>query len=90
MSWAAVALKDSYRKLTIPVTIIAGIGDRVVDLQRQALRLHREIPHSHLRTQAGAGHMLHYAAPHVVVQAVGDVVSAAARPESPLVGMPVV
>ncbi|MEN3354527.1 MAG: hypothetical protein V7640_2685 [Betaproteobacteria bacterium] len=90
MSWAAAALKGSYRNVTVPVTIIAGVGDRVVDLRRQALRLHREIPHSHLRTQAGAGHMLHYVAPHIVVQAVGDVVSATARPESPLVGMPLV
>jgi pimeloyl-ACP methyl ester carboxylesterase len=90
MSWAAAALKDSYRTLTIPVTITAGVGDRVVDLQRQALRLHREIPHSRLRTQAGAGHMLHYAAPHVVVEAVAEIVSDTARAESPLVGMPLV
>jgi len=90
MSWAAAALKKRYRKLTLPVTIIAGDGDRVIDLQRQALRLHQEIPHSQLRAQFGVGHMLHYAAPELVAQAVEDIVSRTARTESPLVDMPVV
>ncbi|HEY0338706.1 MAG TPA: alpha/beta hydrolase [Burkholderiales bacterium] len=90
MSWSAAALKDRYRKLMLPVTIIAGVGDRVADLQRQALRLHQEIPHSELRTEAGIGHMLHYAAPDVVVTAIEDIVAATTPSGSPLAGMPVV
>jgi pimeloyl-ACP methyl ester carboxylesterase len=90
MTWAAGRLKGSYKNLTLPVTIIAGDGDRVVDLQRHAVRLHREIPHSRLLTQAGLGHMLHYGAPDVVVQAVDDTVSDTGRTELPLAGIPVV
>jgi pimeloyl-ACP methyl ester carboxylesterase len=90
MTWAAGRLKGSYKNLTLPVTIIAGDGDRVVDLQRHAVRLHREIPHSRLLTQAGPGHMLHYGAPDVVVQAVDDTVSDTGRTELPLAGIPVV
>jgi pimeloyl-ACP methyl ester carboxylesterase len=90
MNWAAAALKKSYRDLTLPVTIIAGDGDRVTDLQRQALRLHQEIPHSQLRAQFGIGHMLHYAAPGLVAQAVEDIVSHTTRIESSFADVPVV
>jgi pimeloyl-ACP methyl ester carboxylesterase len=90
MSWAAAALRKSYRELTLPVTIIAGDGDRVTDLQRQALRLHQEIPHSQLRAQFGVGHMLHYAAPELVARGVEDIVSRTTRSESSFLDMPVV
>jgi len=62
----------------------------VTDLERQAVRLHREIPDSELRTQTDVGHMLHYAKPEVIVRAVEDITKRTAPPELPLKGLPVV
>jgi pimeloyl-ACP methyl ester carboxylesterase len=90
MPWAAATLKNSYKNLTLPVTIIAGDADRVVDLQRHAVRLHREIPHSKLFTAPGLGHMLHYGAPDVAVNAVKAMVPTAGGTDLPLAGIPVV
>ncbi|MGZ5229573.1 MAG: alpha/beta fold hydrolase [Burkholderiales bacterium] len=59
-------------------------------LQRHAVRLHREIPHSRLLTQPGLGHMLHYGAPDVVVNAVNAMAPSAGGTDLPLAGMPVV
>jgi pimeloyl-ACP methyl ester carboxylesterase len=89
MQWAAAGLKKGYQSLRLPVVIIAGKGDRVTDLERQAVRLHREIPGSELRTQTDVGHMLHYAKPEVIVRAVEDITKRT-TPELPLKGLPVV
>jgi pimeloyl-ACP methyl ester carboxylesterase len=90
MPLAARALRRSYTSLTLPVTIIAGEGDRIADLERQAVRLHREIAGSELRTQSGVGHMFHYAAPHVVVQAIEDTAARASPSDAPLAGIAIV
>jgi pimeloyl-ACP methyl ester carboxylesterase len=66
---SALALRDQYQLLTLPVSIIAGAGDRVV-FKRMAERLAAVIPHSVLHIIDGAGHMVHYAAPEDVARAV--------------------
>jgi pimeloyl-ACP methyl ester carboxylesterase len=51
----------------MPVTIMAGSEDQVVDVGRHSIRLHEQIPHSELRLVPGAGHMVHHAVPGQVV-----------------------
>jgi pimeloyl-ACP methyl ester carboxylesterase len=70
MIFAAAALRDRYQELRMPVTIMAGMGDRIVDHQRHAVRLSGEIPHSTLRLVPNTGHMIHYAVPGEVVEAI--------------------
>ena len=65
--------------------IVAGAEDKVVDVGRHAVRLREDIPGSELRLVPGAGHMVHYAAPGLVAEAVEAVAerSAAPRPVPP-------
>lgn len=65
----ALALRGSYNDLALPVAIIAGEDDRVVFKQRSE-QLAANIPGSTLQIVPGAGHMVHYAAPGLVVAAV--------------------
>jgi pimeloyl-ACP methyl ester carboxylesterase len=63
----AAALQERYSSLGMPLTIIAGESDRVVEPARHACRLHAAIPGSRLLVIPGAGHMVHHAAPEAVV-----------------------
>lgn len=62
---------DDYSTLKMPVTIIAGDGDKVVNTKMQSERLHRQVPHSALHVIPGAGHMVHHTAPSEVLAAIG-------------------
>ena len=42
----AFALRDEYERLKVPVVIIAGEEDRVVNIDKQSARLHKEIERS--------------------------------------------
>jgi pimeloyl-ACP methyl ester carboxylesterase len=66
---AAERLSKRYAELTLPVTVIAGDGDRVIDPEGNAVRLHKEISHSELLMQPHAGHMAHYADPERIMAA---------------------
>jgi pimeloyl-ACP methyl ester carboxylesterase len=74
---AATELQQRYSELKLPIVILAGDGDKIVDFDRQSGRFHEEVPHSELVVIPGAGHMAHHAAPDEVVAAVDRV----ARPE---------
>ena len=67
----AIAMRHRYQELTIPVVIMAGTKDGVVNA-KQPRRLHAQIPHSTLRVVPGVGHMLHYAVPEEVAEAVEE------------------
>jgi pimeloyl-ACP methyl ester carboxylesterase len=67
----AVAMRHRYQELTMPVVIMAGAKDRVVN-SKQPRRLHAQIPHSILRLVPGVGHMLHYAVPEEVAEAIEE------------------
>jgi pimeloyl-ACP methyl ester carboxylesterase len=54
----------------MPVVIMAGTKDRIVDHRKHTVRLHEEIGQSALRLVPGVGHMLHYAVPEQVVDAI--------------------
>ena len=68
----AIAMRHRYQELTIPVVIMAGAEDRVINAKQPA-RLHQQIPHSMLRLIPGVGHMIHYAVPEEVAEAIEDV-----------------
>jgi pimeloyl-ACP methyl ester carboxylesterase len=68
----AFAMRHRYQELTIPVVIMAGTKDRVVSAKQPA-RLHAQIPDSVLRLVPDVGHMLHYAVPEEVAEAIAEV-----------------
>jgi pimeloyl-ACP methyl ester carboxylesterase len=67
----AMAMQHHYQELTMPVVIMAGTKDRVVNV-KQPRRLHAEIQHSILRLLPGVGHMVHYAVPEAVAEAIDE------------------
>jgi pimeloyl-ACP methyl ester carboxylesterase len=67
---AVFALRGRYNELTMPVTIMAGAGDRFVSAKRHSAQLHEELPQSDLRLVPGAGHMIQHLAPHEVMEAI--------------------
>ena len=66
-----IAMRHRYQELTMPVVIMAGTKDGVVNA-KQPRRLHAQSPHSTLRLVPGVGHMLHYAAPEEVAEAIEE------------------
>jgi pimeloyl-ACP methyl ester carboxylesterase len=66
---SAGRLQAQYRLLDIPVAIIAGTDDEIVD-NRQSAHLHRDIPRSTLQYLPGAGHMVHQTATDTVMAAI--------------------
>jgi pimeloyl-ACP methyl ester carboxylesterase len=66
---AATALSKRYNELALPVTIVAGKGDKIVSFEKQSERLHGAIKHSELIGVDGVGHMVHYAVPDRIVEA---------------------
>jgi pimeloyl-ACP methyl ester carboxylesterase len=66
---SAMSLRPHYGKLSLPVAIMAGDGDKIVS-HRLAERLHATIPGSSLQIVEGAGHMVHHVATDRVVEAI--------------------
>jgi HAD superfamily hydrolase (TIGR01509 family) len=74
---AAASQSRRYGSLALPIAIVAGTDDRMVDFERQARRLHGALPHSTLHVVEGGGHMIHHTAPERIVEALDGL---AARP----------
>jgi pimeloyl-ACP methyl ester carboxylesterase len=70
---SAAALQDRYGELRLPVTIIAGGGDRIVAPQHQAHRLHREVSQSNILVLQDEGHMVHHGAAGLVAAAIAAI-----------------
>jgi pimeloyl-ACP methyl ester carboxylesterase len=62
-----------YQELQMPVVILAGEGDELVDIEKQSARLHNELPQSVMYRIPGAGHMLHQTATEKVMGAIEGV-----------------
>jgi pimeloyl-ACP methyl ester carboxylesterase len=75
-AWAA---SDGYGALRMPVVIVAGASDRLIDTATQAARLHEEVGHSIFHAVAGAGHMVHQTATGAVMAAIDEAAAAQAR-----------
>jgi pimeloyl-ACP methyl ester carboxylesterase len=67
----ATMLSPRFGELDLPVTIVAGDGDKMVD-PVQAERLHEALPGSRLLLVEGSGHMVHYTATDEVARAIED------------------
>jgi pimeloyl-ACP methyl ester carboxylesterase len=67
---AAASLAPRLGGLTLPVTLIAGKGDKVVSTEGQSVRLARTLPGSALLLVDGSGHMVHHSGSREVVQAI--------------------
>ncbi|MDP2355618.1 MAG: alpha/beta hydrolase [Beijerinckiaceae bacterium] len=67
---AASKLQHAYQNLTMPVSIIAGGGDRVANIDKQSARLHALLRDSHFVKLPGVGHMVHQTEPHAVAAAI--------------------
>jgi pimeloyl-ACP methyl ester carboxylesterase len=70
MTPSVMELKRHYGNLRVPVTIITGADDQIVDVRRQSERLHRELPRSEFIALPGLGHMIHHLAPDAVADAI--------------------
>jgi pimeloyl-ACP methyl ester carboxylesterase len=68
----AAARSGRYGELAMPVVIIAGEKDRLVDTDKQSARLHADLPQSTLHVVAGAGHMVHQTATQDVMDAIDE------------------
>jgi pimeloyl-ACP methyl ester carboxylesterase len=64
---AASTFSEMYKELAVPVRLIAGSDDRIVDTDQHSARLHRELGMSTFRNVPGIGHMVHHAAPDAVL-----------------------
>lgn len=73
LPYAAKALCQLYRDVSVPVRLIAGSDDRIVDTDQHSTRLHRELGTSVFHCVHGCGHMVHHAAPEVVAAAIAAV-----------------
>jgi pimeloyl-ACP methyl ester carboxylesterase len=67
---AAARLRGRYFSLGVPLVLMAGDGDRIVDSGRQTMHLHRQLPNTVLHLVPGGGHMLHHLVPQQVVEAI--------------------
>ena len=79
----AAARAKRYGELAMPVVIIAGEQDRLIDIDDQSGRLHADVPQSSLRRVPGAGHMVHQTATDEVMSAIDEAVRLG-RTEEPL------
>lgn len=83
MRRSAAALRDKYGEMRLPVFIAAGGDDKIVDAQKQSVRLATEIPGAQLRMFPGAGHMIQHSAPEQVTEVIGRALAAARSGHTP-------
>lgn len=69
---ATQANAPRYGDLTMPVSIVVGTADRLID-PRHSRHLHAQIRQSQLHEVPGGGHMIHQTATPVILQAIGEV-----------------
>jgi pimeloyl-ACP methyl ester carboxylesterase len=68
----ALASCKDYAGLKMPIVIIAGEQDRLIDINKQSARLHRDITQSTLHRVPGVGHMVHQSATDAVMAAIDE------------------
>jgi pimeloyl-ACP methyl ester carboxylesterase len=83
---------DAYANLKMPVVIVAGDEDRLIDTDAQSARLHRDIAQSRFHRVPGNGHMIHQTATEIVMSAIDEVAEEAATANAtrsrPILGRP--
>jgi pimeloyl-ACP methyl ester carboxylesterase len=74
----AATASSGYAGLKMPVVIVAGDGDQLIDKDGQSRRLHQAVTQSTFRSVAGSGHMVHQTDPQAVMSAIDEVAALAA------------
>jgi pimeloyl-ACP methyl ester carboxylesterase len=74
----AFAARGRYADLNMPVVIVAGEDDRLIDIDDQSGRLHSELPNSTIHRVPGAGHMVHQTSPDIVMTAIEEAAASSA------------
>jgi pimeloyl-ACP methyl ester carboxylesterase len=69
----AAQYSDRYAELKMPVVILAGEQDRLVDIDTQSARLHGDVSGSKLHRLADSGHMIHQTATADVMSAIREI-----------------
>lgn len=69
----AFRMRKQYAQLKMPVVIIAGVDDRLIDIDTQSARLHSDISQSRFHRIAGNGHMIQQTATDRVMSAIREV-----------------
>jgi pimeloyl-ACP methyl ester carboxylesterase len=69
----AFHFSDEYANLKMPVVIVAGDEDRLVDIDAQSSRLHSDVPQSKFHRIPETGHMVHQTATGAVMSAINEV-----------------
>jgi pimeloyl-ACP methyl ester carboxylesterase len=72
----AIASSGEYENLKMPVIIIAGVNDRLIDTDQQSGRLHDEVRHSKMHRVPETGHMVHQTATSSVMSAINEAAAA--------------
>jgi pimeloyl-ACP methyl ester carboxylesterase len=72
MIHAAFASSKTYSELALPTIILAGENDRLIDINKQSVRLHDEVKQSKLHRIAGAGHMIQQSATPDLMAAINE------------------
>lgn len=73
---AAIHASKSYSELSLPIIIVAGEDDRLIDIDEQSGRLHSEVKQSKMHRIPGAGHMVQQSATGDVMSAIDEAAAA--------------
>ena len=79
----AFGMRGKYGELAMPVVIIAGELDRLIDTDRQSGQLHRDVGHSTFHSVPGSGHMVHQTAMSEVMAAIDEAAGATVARQKP-------
>lgn len=71
MIQGAAAIHARLHELRLPMVIMAGTSDKIVDFDTQSAALHGQVPNSALMPVEDAGHMVHHIAPIAVAEVIG-------------------
>jgi pimeloyl-ACP methyl ester carboxylesterase len=69
---ATFSSAKTYDELTMPIIIIAGEDDRIIDIDEQSARLHDEVKQSKMHRIVSAGHMVQQSATGDVMAAIDE------------------
>jgi pimeloyl-ACP methyl ester carboxylesterase len=73
---------NKYAELKMPIVIIAGEDDRLINIDKQSARLHSDIFRSAFHRVPRTGHMIHQTATSEVMAAINEVAGMTSRPQS--------
>jgi pimeloyl-ACP methyl ester carboxylesterase len=71
--------RGKYKDLQMPVVIIAGEDDKLIDIDSQSARLHADVSQSRIHRLAGNGHMIQQTATDEVMSAIREVAGASTQ-----------